>query len=206
MFINYLEKFGKEEKYIKESNLLVDGDYLDFLDYLKDFNIPIDTYGTGKFKTVGHLFNEIKEGETVLTEKDGKLTRKVYFVGARIIFKDKDSGKWLHLYEEKQVFKDGRVRRRDLPFSMAEKFKLGEEPTNVLVRGMKEELDITIKNNQFNFFNEMEIEDNGDYPGIRSFHTGHEFLVVLTPDQIKEEGYIERQSDKDVYFKWKSLG
>ena len=115
MFINYLEKFNKEIKNINESNLILDDDYLNFLDYLKEFNIPIDTYGTGKFKTVGHLFNEIKEGETVLTEKDGKLTRKVYFVGARIIFKDKDSGKWLHLYEEKQVFKDGRVRRRDLP-------------------------------------------------------------------------------------------
>ena len=203
MFINYLEKFN-EEKYIKESNVIVDSEYLDFLDYLKSFNVPVDIYGTEKYKTVGHLYNEVKEGETVLTEEGDKLIRKVYFVGARIIIKKDD--KWLHLYEEKQVFKDGRVRRRNLPFSMAEKFKLGEEPKNVLVRGMKEELNLTVTNEQFNFYNKVELEDNTDYPGITSYHTGYEFLVVLKPDQFVEEGYIEKQSDKDVYFKWKTIG
>ena len=202
MFINYLEKFSKE-KYIKESNVRIDTEYLDFLDYLKSFNVPVEIYGTDKYKTVGHLFNEVKEGETVLTEEGDKLIRKVYFVGARIIIK-KDND-WLHLYEEKQVFKDGRVRRRNLPFSMAEKFKLGEEPKNVLVRGMKEELDLTITKDQFNFFNKVELEDNADYPGITSYHTGYEFLVVLKDDQFSESGYIEKQSDKDVYFKWRKI-
>jgi hypothetical protein len=202
MLVNYIEKF-KSQKYIKESNVIIDNEYLDFLDYLKKFNVPVELYGTGGFKTVNHLFNEIKEGETVLTEKDGKLIREVNFVGARIIYKKE--GSWIHLYEEKQIFKDGRVRRRNLPYSMAEKFKLGEEPKKVLIRGMKEEIDLNITNDQFNYFNKLRFEDNSDYPGITSFHTGYEFLVVLKDNQYVEEGYIERQSDKDVYFKWKSL-
>lgn len=202
MLVNYIEKF-KSQKYIKESNVIINNEYLYFLDYLKKFNVPIELYGTGGFKTVNHLFNEIKEGETVLTEKDGKLIREVNFVGARIIYKKE--GSWIHLYEEKQIFKDGRVRRRNLPYSMAEKFKLGEEPKKVLIRGMKEEIDLNITNDQFNYFNKLRFEDNSDYPGITSFHTGYEFLVVLKDNQYVEEGYIERQSDKDVYFKWKSL-
>ena len=88
---------------------------------------------------------------------------------------------------------------------MAEKFKLGEEPKKVLIRGMKEEIDLNITNDQFNYFNKLRFEDNSDYPGITSFHTGYEFLVVLKDNQYVEEGYVERQSDKDVYFKWKSL-
>ncbi len=202
MLVNYIEKF-KSQKYIKESNVIINNEYLDFLDYLKKFNVPVELYGTGGFKTVNHLFNEIKEGETVLTEKDGKLIREVNFVGARIIYKKE--GSWIHLYEEKQIFKDGRVRRRNLLYSMAEKFKLGEEPKKVLIRGMKEEIDLNITNDQFNYFNKLRFEDNSDYPGITSFHTGYEFLVVLKDNQYVEEGYVERQSDKDVYFKWKSL-
>ncbi len=203
MFIDYLKRF-RETRYLKESAVIITQDYIDFVEYLKKFNIPVDKYGTEKFKTVNHLFNEIKEGETVLTEEGGKLVRRVNFVGARIIFK-KD-GRWQHLYEEKQVFKDGRIRRRNLPYSMAEKFKLGEDPKKVLIRGFKEELNIELSMNQFNFYNRVEIEDNTDYPGIISYHTGYEFLVVLNESQFKEEGYIEKQTDKDVYFKWKTIG
>ena len=54
--------------------------------------------------------------------------------------------------------------------------------------------------------NSHNIQNNDDYPGIISTHTGYEFLVVLDDSQYKEEGYIERQSDKDVYFTWRPVG
>jgi len=178
--------------------------YNDLLKLLNKYNVPVQEYGTKGFKTIGHLYNEIKEGETKLSEENGELIRKVSFVGVRVLYKKGDT--WLRLYEEKQIFKDGRIReRKGMPFSAAEKFKEGEDPKKVIIRGMKEELDIEISSNQFTFYNKMVLENNDDFPGIRSFHTGYEFLIVLNDDQFEEDGYIEKQTDKDVYFKWKII-
>ena len=192
------------ENFQINENIIIPGEYIDFVQMLKDKGIDTELYGTGTFKTIGHLYQEIREGETELTEEDSQLMRKVEFVGARIIYKKND--KWLRLYEEKQIFKDGRERRRtNMPYSAAEKFKSGEDPKEVIVRGMKEELDLDITKDQFTFYNKKEIENNDDYPGIKSFHIGHEFLVVLNDDQYNPDGYIERQSDKDVYFTWRLM-
>ena len=192
-----------EDFHINE-NIIIPGEYIDFVQMLKDHDINTELYGTGTFKTIGHLYHEIEEGETELTDEGGQLVRKVQFVGARILHK-KD-GKWWRLYEEKQIFKDGRERRRaNMPYSAAEKFKSGEDPKEVIVRGMKEELNLDITKDQFAFYNKKEIENNDDYPGIKSFHIGYEFLVVLNDDQFLESGYIERQADKDVYFTWRPV-
>jgi hypothetical protein len=185
-------------------NVIIPGEYIDFVQMLKDKGINTELYGTGTFKTIGHLYQEIHEGETELTDEDDQLVRRVQFVGARILYK-KD-GEWLRLYEEKQIFKDGRERRRtNMPYSAAEKFKSGEDPKEVIVRGMKEELKLDITKDQFAFYNKKEIENNDDYPGIKSFHIGYEFLVVLNDEQYNPDGYIERQSDKDVYFTWRLM-
>jgi len=185
-------------------NVIIPGEYIDFVQMLKNKGIDTELYGTGTFKTIGHLYQEIHEGETELTEEDDQLVRRVQFVGARILYK-KD-GEWLRLYEEKQIFKDGRERRRtNMPYSAAEKFKSGEDPKEVIVRGMKEELKLDITKDQFAFYNRKEIENNDDYPGIKSFHIGYEFLVVLNDEQYNPDGYIERQSDKDVYFTWRLM-
>ena len=192
-----------EDFHINE-NIIIPGEYIDFVQMLKDHDINTELYGTGTFKTIGHLYHEIEEGETELTDEGGQLVRKVQFVGARILHK-KD-GKWWRLYEEKQIFKDGRERRRaNMPYSAAEKFKSGEDPKEVIVRGVKEELNLDITKDQFAFYNKKEIENNDDYPGIKSFHIGYEFLVVLNDSQFLERGYIERQVDKDVYFTWRPI-
>jgi len=202
--MKWIKLFENFNYSLVNENIIIPGEYIDFVQMLKDKGIDTELYGTGTFKTIGHLYQEIHEGETELTDKDGQLIRKVEFVGARIIYKKYD--KWLRLYEEKQIFKDGRERRRtNMPYSAAEKFKSGEDPKEVIVRGVKEELDLDITKDQFTFYNKKEIENNDDYPGIKSFHIGHEFLVVLNDDQYNPDGYIERQSDKDVYFTWRLM-
>ena len=77
-------------------------DYIDFRDYLVSLGVPVDKYGTGGFKTIGHLYKEVEEGETVLTEEDGGLVRRVEFVGARVIYRAPEGT--LRLYEARQVF------------------------------------------------------------------------------------------------------
>lgn len=184
--------------------LNIPNEYQDFVGFLKDNGINTELYGTGTYKTIGHLFQEIKEGETELNVENGKLVRRVQFVGARVLYKN--NGSWLRLYETKQVFKDGRIRtRKNMPYSMAEKFKTGEDPKKVIIRGLDEELNIQVDTNQFTFYNRTEIENNEDYPGIISYHVGYEFLVILTDEQYKKEGYIEHQKDKDVYFNWRPI-
>lgn len=176
-------------------------DYIDFRDYLVSHGVPVEQYGTKGFKTVDHLYKEVEEGETVLTEEEGGLVRRVEFVGARVIYRAAEGT--LRLYEAKQVFKDGRTRvRENMPYSAAEKFKAGEDPKEVLIRGMEEELGLQVDPSQFAFYNRKEVENNDDYPGIRSFHVGHEFVVNLREDQFVAEGYVERQADKDVHFEW----
>lgn len=92
-----------------------------------------------------------------------------------------------------------------MPYSAAEKFKTGEDLNEVLIRGMEEELGIHVDPSQFAFYNKKEVENNDDYPGIRSFHIGHEYIVNLNKEQYKPDGYIERQDDKDVYFEWRPI-
>jgi len=200
LFEEYQGEFGLHSAISKYGESLEE-----LTNYLKKFNVPLEKYGTEGYKTVSHLLNEIKEGETVLTEKNDKLHRYVEFIGARVIYKDKNGDNW-RLYETKQVFKDGRTRvRSNMPYSMAEKFKSGEDTRDGIIRGMKEELGIDITKDQFVFFNKVEIENNEDYPGIISHHIGHEFLVILNDDQFNPDGYIERQVDKNVYFGWKKM-
>ena len=185
------------------SNIANDDTDDDLMYKLNKYDVPLDIWGTKGYKTLDHLKDEIEEGETILTEENGELVRRVVFVGGRVIYK-KDGVNY-RLYESKQVFKDGRVRKRNLPYSIAEKFKSGENHEDSIIRGMEEELGVKVNKNQFAFYNKVEIENNADYPGIRSYHTGYEYLVILNENQYNKEGYIERQKDKDVYFEWRII-
>ena len=173
------------------------------IEVLNNFNISLYEWGKGPYKTIEHLWNEIKEDECVLFDINGTLQREVNFVGAKIYYDDNE--KRYFLKEEKAIFKDGRERVRDIWYSMAEKFKFGEDPTEALIRGMKEELNIDITDNQITYYNKMYFPSDGDYPGIISFHTGYSYLIVLNEDQYNVDGYVENQTDKDIYFIWNEI-
>jgi len=170
---------------------------------LNEYKIPLNKWGTSGFKTVKHLWNEILEEECVLSEVNGKLHRNVDFVGARIIYKR--DGILYRIWEDRAIFKDGRIRVRQIKHSMAEKFKSGEDPIDALIRGMKEELGIELSKNQFVFYNADKIENNEDYPGIFSFHKGYYYLITFNDEQFNPEGYVEKQKDKTIYFVWRKL-
>jgi hypothetical protein len=197
------------EQFIREffePNYAQLGKLQELKDKLEKHNIPTDDWGTGKSKTLYHLFLETEEGETILEPYEYTLIRKVSFIGGIILYK-KD-GEWLRLKEDKQVFVDGRTRvRKKMPYSLAEKFKTGEDHKNVVIRGAKEELDLTIDESQISYYNERVFieESSQDYPGLKTEHTGYEYLIILNEDQYKPEGYIEKQADKSVYFGWHKM-
>lgn len=204
LYENFLNEYVniKKEK-MNDSDIININSLEELYSILKEYYIDLNIWSTGPYKSVEHLWNEIEEDECILYNDNGKLHREVNFVGAKIMY-ELDGIKYF-LKEEKAIFKDGRERVRDIWYSMAEKFKFNEDPKQALIRGMKEELDIVVDDSQFVQYNKVYFPSDGDYPGLESFHTGFGFIITLNGNQYKSGGYVEHQSDKDIYFVWEEV-
>ena len=196
--MKHLKKF----KIFEYKKSLQINSYDELLSILKEYNIPLNIWGTYGYKTINHLWEEIKEEECVLSIVNNEIHRNVQFIGAKIIY-EKDGIKY-KLCEDRAEFKDGRIRIRGIVHSVAEKFKADEDPTKALIRGIKEELGLNINKNQFIYYNKEDIENNEDYPGIKSFHTGYLYFIKINDEQFKPQ-YIEYQEDKTIYFVWRRI-
>jgi hypothetical protein len=168
---------------------------------LKNAGINISKWGTGQTKTLEHFQKEIEKGESILaTDTKGKLLRKVMVVSADVHHISADSRKFV-LKEDKQVFKDGRVRRRNL-MSVSEKMKPAENSKEAMIRGIQEELGIDSKI----ILEEKEIEkqtiESPSYPGLLSQYINHKFKVSLNDKQFNKNGYIENDGGIITYFTW----
>jgi hypothetical protein len=177
----------------------------DLVNLLTKYNIPVHLWGKGKSKSVEHLLDEIDNNECSVVEENNGLTRYIEFVAIKIYFKN-DSGENWTLVEDKQVFKDGRIRRRNMPNSVSEKMKFGEDAEIAAVRGIEEELGVIIEKDQL--IKRREIDYNGgslSYPGLETKYKGHKFICYFNINQFNESGYVENQKDKSTYFIWKKL-
>ena len=169
---------------------------------LKEYSIPVEEWGTGEAKNVEHLLDEIRGEECNVEDRGEYLIRSIEFVGVRIYHKDKDNVTWV-LKEDKQEFKDGRVRRRNMPSSVSEKMKFGEDPLISAIRGIKEELGINVEGHQLIKMRDLFYNGGSQsYPGLRTRYKGHQFTCFFNDDQFDENGYIEVQKDKSTFFKW----
>lgn len=169
---------------------------------LIEYSIPVNEWGMGYAKTIEHLFDEIQNEECVLKEVDGYIIRTIEYVGVRVLYKDKNGETWL-LKEDRQVFKDGRVRRRNMPSSVSEKMKFNEDATISAIRGIEEELGVIVEMNQL-IKQRPHFYDGGSqsYPGLKSKYKGNHFTCYLNDDQFNSEGYVENQKDKSTFFIW----
>lgn len=168
-------------------------------------SIDTSTWGTGQTKTVAHLHEEIQSGETILTPgENDKLLREV-IVGNADIFYQSPNGKKYRLKEDKQVFKDGRERRRNLGHAVSEKMKADEEPIVAMIRGIQEELGINSELKLVKLGTEILQEPSPSYPGLESNYVFHTFEVTLTDEQFNPAGYVEEQTDKSTYFVWEEV-
>lgn len=173
-------------------------DYKSFnlLNTLKKYGISTEKWGTETYKSISHLQKEIDDKESFLKEVDGNLVRYIEVVGINVYYNDK------YLIEDKQVFDDGRTRKRKMESSVSEKMISGEDPFNSAIRGLEEELDIKVNPNNLKKVEEKSIpSDSHSYPGLKCVYQKYIFDYELSEDQFKEE-YIEHQDDKRTYFKW----
>ncbi len=183
-------------------------DYLkttDLKTQLEEAGIDISLWGKGESKTFEHLQKEIEEGETNLVKNEqGELLRKVV-VGIADIYFLTDEGKKLHLKEEKQVFRDGRSRVRDLGGSVFEKMKPDEDPEEAVCRGVQEELGLSGPVALVKKATQEQLVDSPSYPGLKSQYVRHIFETFINKEQFKPEGYVEEQKDKSTYFVWEEI-
>ena len=167
--------------------------------------IDVSQYGKGQAKTLADLQQEIEKGETLLaTDKEGKLYREVRVCGVDIFYISPE-GKKYRLKEEKQVFKDGRERRRDLGQAVSEKMKPGENPEEAALRGIKEELGIADNIKLEDFSDDKQILVSPSYPGLKSEYNRYVFKTILNENQFKPEGYTEEEGGKTTYFVWEEV-
>ena len=174
----------------------------DLINLLKKHSVPVDSWGTGNSKTVGHLMNELKNKECSLEDKGEYLTRYIEFVGIRVYYKDEDDCVWV-LKEDKQEFNDGRVRKRTMPSSVSEKMKFGEDPLISAIRGIEEELGVKVEGHQLRKYRDLKYDGGSmSYPGLETKYKGHQYVCYFDKSQFDPNGYIEIQKDKKTFFVW----
>lgn len=180
-------------------------DFINLSNILTKYDIPFHLWGKGKSKTLENLLDEIEKKECYLEEKNGLLIRYIEFVGIKIYFRNNKGETW-RLFEDRQEFKDGRIRRRNMPNSVSEKMIAGEDALLAGLRGIKEELGIEVNENQLIKRQDL-FYDGGSlsYPGLETKYKGHKFICYLNESQFNEEGYVENQKDKSTFFVWKKL-
>jgi 8-oxo-dGTP pyrophosphatase MutT (NUDIX family) len=170
---------------------------------LEQAGISTTEWGKGEAKTLAHLVKELCEGDCSLVEENGTLIRTVIVGGADVLYETPDGT--FRLKEEKQVFNDGRERRRDLGSAVSEKMKPDEAPGEAMVRGLREELGIRGDVALCYEGESGRTLESPSYPGLTSRYVNHKFTAILRADQFRPEGYIEVQDDKSTYFVWQRV-
>lgn len=173
----------------------------ELLALLRSHHIPLHIWGTGEAKTFDHLLSEIQDGEAEVVEEDGKLLRSAE--GAVLIVFYKDGARTLRLKEDRQVFKDGREKYRDLETSIGEKMRPSEAAVEAAYRALREELDVT---ERLELIPKPAIIKgplpSQSFPGLMTRYAMHVFEVFLPKHHFKPEGYVEVQKDKTNYYIW----
>lgn len=126
----------------------------------------------GRAKYVQQLYQEIEKKETVLIDKNGVLLRTVT---ALFVFIYDNHGNILIF--DKQQFKDGRIRERNIP--LAEKMFPGEDWKQATVRAITEELGSVLHYQPIVGFNKNNTQKSASdsYPELITIYENHYVAV-----------------------------
>jgi hypothetical protein len=167
--------------------------------------VPLDHYGVGNAKTVEQLLSEVSQGESVLTiDQHNRLKRIVNVVGVDVLYETPE-GEVYVLKENRQEFKDGRVRRRNVASSLGEKMKPLESPDQAAKRALWEELGIQTSEALYEIGHTKKTSFSETYPGIESTYTLNAFVAKIPENEFDPKGYVEYQGDKTNYYRWELL-
>lgn len=167
---------------------------------LTEFDIDYSQWNRGEAKSVAHLLKEINTGETQLIDIEGQLVRNITIVLVEVTYQGKI------LIESKQMFHDGRSRKRGLT-QLSEKVALGEDVESASRRAINEELgiksDVDVRRSSKILDQpEVQVLTSQSFPTLLTRYEKYFYQIELTEDQYNPDGYIEHQDDKDTYFEW----
>ncbi|MBU1084930.1 MAG: hypothetical protein ABIJ43_04430 [Candidatus Beckwithbacteria bacterium] len=172
--------------------------------YLSGKGVSVSEWGKNEAKTVRHFFNEIKNGDCVLVDTSEGLRRRVVSANVRVYHQADDD--LFYLKEDRQEFKDGRVRKRDwFTWSASEKVKPTESIEEGGERVLREELKIQGDLNIVRKEVKPESTESPSYPGLHTEYQSNFFDAYLTDKQYNPDGYIEEQPDKITYWVWEKV-
>ena len=173
--------------------------------FLQAKGVKTFLWGVGEAKTLEHFYKEIKRGDSILVQsEEGELIREVIICGADIFYNSSE-GKKYRLKEEKQLFYDGRVRRRDYGHAVSEKLLPDEDPENGVRRGIYEELGINGEISLDETNHDEAFRYSPSYPTLKSHYIRYNYEAELTEEQFKSEGYVEHGSTCITYFEWEEV-
>lgn len=168
---------------------------------------PVDRYGVDGAKTVGHLLEEVKAGESIISvDASGNMYREVSVAWVHVLC-NLANGESYILREDRQEFTNGFIKRRELTSSLGEKLKIGEDPELATVRAIQEELGIDESkiNSVHVLGSHTETWTPDTYPGLESSYVSHEYATVIAEDAFSPGGYKEVQAEKTSYFVWEKV-
>lgn len=182
-------------------------DLEELLAYMVDADLPLELYGHDGAKTAGHLLTELQEGEAVLSVgTDGKLYREVSVLWLDVLCK-MSNGAVYALREDRQVFSNGTVKRRQLSSSLGEKLKAKEDSQSAVARALAEELGIGDEHITELYFQGEEFDSliPDTYPGLETQYQFFKYATVISEQAFNPDGYIEYQADKTNYYLWEQI-
>lgn len=172
---------------------------------LESSGIPVEQWGVGPAKTVGHLLKEVAAGETTLSyDEEGNLRRLVNVAWVDVYAHDQQ-GAPLHLVEDRQEFRNGHVKRRALMASLGEKMLPGEHALDAAQRALGEELGVENPSSLRYIGRETTTHTPDTYPGLQSRFVNHTVITEIPPSAFQPDGYVEEQPDKTSYFVWQPV-
>jgi hypothetical protein len=171
---------------------------------LEYHGFDVSQWGVGATKPIDALWEEVSQGESELIEADGELIRRTHCVGVDV-FVELANGSRLKLREDRQVYKNGSVRSRNLISSLAEKTRPDETPAGSVSRAIKEELGIAAVKSMKIGDRLIINKDSETYNGMATQLVIRLAEVELYLTDYQPDGYVEVQTDKSVYFTWLSI-
>lgn len=201
--INPETQVAKQERKVLPSDISSD----ELLGYMIEADMPLLLYGKDGAKTINHLIDELREGESILSmDENGKLYREVGVLWLNVLCK-MPNGAVYALREDRQVHRDGTVKRRQLLSSLGEKLKAQEDSRDVVPRALAEELQVGEE-----YINELYFQGEDHdilipdtYPGLETQYKFFKYTAVIDEAAFRSEGYIEEQQDKTNYYLWDQI-
>ena len=154
--------------------------------------IDISSWWKAPHKSVRHLLDEINKEETSLMCSQDDVSRCVYVSTGDVYYRDLNNQLYL-LKEEKQVFPEGEVKKRDLNSSISEKSSKNEDDKEGIIRALDKELWITNENIKsiLDMWIEEKSRESQAYPGLLTKYILAKFLILLDWEIDIKKGFKE---------------